>query len=898
MNIIAKIMFLVITAVYILGAPFALAATHAVNLDLTTTSAAVCPSNTDHIIGTIENTGTEQDTYTLTADNDWATIAPDKITLNSGQKSEFHVYITPSDINAEPIEYPIVIKASSLNAEDSETITLDLLKCHGVGIVFDKTVDTSCLTDRAIFTMDVTNYGTVEETFDLTTTTGILSKKTVVLDSGMTETVELSVDVTKEKESVFVEAQSRNSYAAITEIVDIVGVNCYDAKLQLFPETKTMCVDEESTYTVEIMNQGTKEDTYALETNFGELSDTELNIPAGETKTTTLTVFPTDMGDYDINVAATSIHTVMSAKAKLSSINCKGIAVLAIPPELSVCKGSTARYLITMKNIGSRADTFTIETNMGDIVDGVLDIDSGEVKDTYLEIDTNGLDFTTYDFTVTATSTIDDSAKGTLVVENCYALDFSVEENTKSVCPAKDAKYLFTLKNTGKNDDTYNLSVDGGLGVFSEDSVTVDAFSEKTVELYVATDFEDTMNKELSVTATSLHVFETEDIVIGFKEKSECYGYSMSVNPATIETEVYKGYIYTATITNTGLYSSEYTFTVDGPEWVTVAPETTAIDAGEKDETFIYAAPPYGTTTGAYMITLSSKNKEGIIKSATVQMTVGGATPEDIPVVDDEQTELTETELYTADINTTEEHLIDNKTIAIVTASYTTIDGVKKSFDIGFETGSFIVHIGDTRVEYENPEIGTNIYEVLVDDTLYELAIDFIEANTTTNTYAFNVVGVEVTENYEAETTVPIDDVPEESKSSSKLVYAIVIGIIIILLILFGPEAVDLLFKDEEEEKPTFGIAGIGPKREATLKKEGITTVEELSKSDASDVATILGVSSAQAKKYINAAAKKVRATKKEEEKEEKPEEEKKPAKKKKEEKEVKDEIKDILDNI
>ncbi|MCK5474573.1 MAG: helix-hairpin-helix domain-containing protein [Candidatus Aenigmarchaeota archaeon] len=898
MNIIAKIMFFVITAVYILGAPFALATTHTVNLDLTTTTAAVCPSNTEHIIGTIENTGTEQDTYTLTADNEWATIAPDKITLNSGQKSEFHIYITPSDINAEPTEYPIEIKAFSLNAQDSETITLDILKCHGVGIVFDKTVDTSCLTDRAIFTMEVTNYGTVEETFDLTTTSGVLSKKTVVLDSGMSEIVELSVDVTKEKENVFVEAQSRTSYAKITEIVDVVGVNCYDAKLNVFPETKTMCVDEDSTYTVEITNHGTKDDTYTLETNFGELTDIEVNIPAGETKTTTLTVLPTDIGDYDLNVAANSIHTVMSAKAKLSSINCKGIAVLAIPPELSVCKGSTARYLITMKNIGSRADTFTIETNMGTIVDSVLDIDSGEVKDTYLEIDTNGLDFTTYDFTVTAESTIEDSVKGTLVIENCYSLDISVEEKTKSVCPAKDARYLFTLKNTGKNDDTYNLSVDTGLWVFSEYSVIVDAFSEKTVELYIATDFEDAMNKELCVTVASLHVLETEDIVIGFKEKSECYGYSMSINPAIIETEEYKGYIYTATITNTGLYESEYSFDVDGPEWVTVAPETTAINAGEKDETFIYAAPPYGTATGAYTITLSSKNKEGIIKSATVQMTVGGATPEDIPVVDDEPIDLTETETYAADINTTEEHVIDNETISIATASYTTVAGVRKSFDIGFETGSFIVHISDTRVEYENPEIGENIYEVLVENTLYEIAIDFIDANTTTNTYAFNVVGVEVTENYEAETTVPVDEVPEESKSSSKLIYAIVVGIIIILLILFGPEAVDLLFKDEEEEKQTFGIAGIGPKREATLKKEGIATVEELSKSDASDVATILGVSSSQAKKYINAAAKKVRATKKEEKKEEKPEEKEKPARKKKEEKEVKDEIKDILDNI
>ncbi|NOR85935.1 hypothetical protein GQ473_07525 [archaeon] len=903
-----KFIFLMLIAGLVL-VPQAFAATTGVNIEMTSASASLCPSNTEYIMGHITNNGDILETYTLSSDNSWATIAPDKITLNSGETKEFHVYITPFNLDAQPTTYPISIKATGSTSSDFEIITLTLLKCHGVKIAPEKSADTLCIGDRKTYDVTITNYGGVTEIYDITSTTGTLLDKQVTLDADESKTITIAIDATKEKQIVEITAQSRTSYATAKETMDISGINCYNSKIQTTPETKTMCVEESSTYTVKIENLGTKDDTYTLSTDFGELDTETINIGAGETKTATLTVQPKDMGVYDINVNAKSLHSDMNSKVRLSAINCKGIAVLTIPPEMTVCKGTTARYMITMKNTGSKEDTFNITSTKGIVSENIISIGSGEIKNTYIEIDTNNLDFTTYDFEVTAKSTIEDSAKGSFTVENCYGEDLIIEDAMKSTCAGNDAVYAVTVKNTGKNDDSYALSVKGAIGIFETENLTINAFEEKTVMLTIKSDKDSVGDKTIEITSQSSHVSETITVNLEFMDKNTCYGYSTTTNPKNIEATESKGYLYTVSVQNTGLYDSNYVFSVEGPNWVSVAPETIAIKAGDTDKTYVYAAPPYGTESGVYEITFTIKNDEGIIKQSTLQFAFNEELGDiiddttDTPVVD-EQTQ------YIADVNDTTIYTIDSENIEIITATYTTSDGVKKSFDIGFETGSFIVTIGDARVEDENPSIGEKTYSLLVDDTQYEITLDFEYVNTTSKVYEFSIINVDVTENANVAIVddtkeVPSDD--ETKKDSSKIIYAIVIGIILILLILFGPELAEMITKtkEDEDEEPSFGISGIGPKREATLKKEGIKTVEELAESDASNIASILGVSEAQAKKFINTAAKKVRATKKEEpkvaekkaEEPKKEKETKKPAKKK-QEKDVKDEIKDILDNI
>ena len=903
-----KFIFLMLIAGLVL-APQAFATTTGVNIELTSASASLCPSNTEYIMGHITNNGDATETYTLSSDNSWATIAPDKITLNAGETKEFHVYITPFNLDAQPTTYPISITAQGTESSDSEIITLTLLKCHGVEIAPEKSSDTLCIGDRKTYDLTITNYGGVTEVYDITSNIGTIIDKQVTLDSDESKTITIAIDAVTEKQTIQITAKSKTSYATVTETMEITGINCYNSKIQTTPETKTMCVDESSTYTVEIQNLGTKDDTYTLSTDFGELDTASVDIVAGETKTATLTVLPTDLGTYDININANSLHSDMNSKVRLSAINCKGIAVLTIPPEMTVCKGTTARYMITMKNTGSREDTFNITSTKGIVSEDIITIGSGEIKNTYVEIDTNDFDFTTYDFEVSAKSTIEDTAKGSFTVENCYGEELVVEDAMKSTCAGKEAVYAITVKNTGKNDDTYVLSITGVDGIFETENLSIGAFDEKTVMLTVQSDKEDVGAKTIEITSQSNHVSETITATLEFMDKDTCYGYSATTNPKNIEATESKGYLYTATITNTGLYDAKYVFSVDGPKWVSVAPETITIKASETDKTYVYAAPPYGTENGVYEITITVKNNEGIIKQNTLQF----AFNEELGEVIDDTTDTTivdDQTQYMAQLNNTTTYTIDTENIEIITASYTTTDGIKKSFDIGFETGSFIVTIGDARVEDENPTVGEKTYSLLVDDTQYDITIDFTNVNTTSKVYEFSIKNVDVTENVDAAIVDDTKDVPSDDdtkKDSTKIIYAIVIGIILILLILFGPELAEMITKTkkDEDEEPSFGISGIGPKREATLKKEGIKTVENLAESDASNIASILGVSEAQAKKFINTAAKKVRATKKEEpkvakEKAEEPKKEKetkKPAKKK-QEKDVKDEIKDILDNI
>ncbi|MCK4967609.1 MAG: hypothetical protein KAS12_01025, partial [Candidatus Aenigmarchaeota archaeon] len=430
-----------------------------VNLDLTSASASLCPSNTEYILGHITNTGDSQDTYTVSSTNPWVTIVPDKITLNSGEMKEFHVYITPFNLDAQPADYPIEIKADGLKSSDSETIIITILKCHGIEIIPEKSADTLCLGDRNTYDVTITNHGIVTEIFDITSTSGTLSDKYVSLDSEESKKITVSVDALNEKEIVQIMAQSRTSYASNSETIDITGLDCYDSKMQVTPETKTLCLNEKSTYAINIENLGTKTDTYELNTDFGELDETALEISAGETKTATLTVLPDAVGTYDININAKSIHTEMNSKVQLSAMNCKGIAIITIPPEMTVCKGTTAKYMVTMKNTGNKEDTFDITSTYGVVNDALITINSGEIKNTYVEINTTDLNYTTYDFEVSAKSTIEDIAKGSITIENCYSGELIIENDMKSTCPGKNTAYSITVKNTGKNDDIYTLSV-------------------------------------------------------------------------------------------------------------------------------------------------------------------------------------------------------------------------------------------------------------------------------------------------------------------------------------------------------------------------------------------------------------------------------------------------------
>ncbi len=911
--------------------PLAHATDYSVNLDVDTNFIRLGPCSGGTMIkGTIENTGEQTDTYTISPQNNWIITAPQKVTLAPGEIKSIAIFMTPP-CEIEPMEYTKDITVESDNSKDTETITIDVLRVHSVTLD-TTTLKTSCIGDTETFELHISNLGMTSETYSITSTSGILEKTEITIESEETEKVTLTVPVTTDKQTIDVTVKSTTSYAEDSKTLQILASSCYSQTATITPESKTMCIKDSSDYTITVKNTGTQEDTYTVTTDFGTLSSQTLTIEAQSETKVKLTVNPQDMGQYTANIEVASTHETTKLQVTINAQSCKGVAVITIPKEKTVCKGDDALYSVTLKNTGKTEDTFALTTTMGELSDNKITIESGETAEVHLTVSTEDLAYETYTVEVTAESDIKDSSKSTIIIENCYSGTLDAEPQIMTVCPNTDATFTITVENTGKNKDTYTLETSEG----TLEKYTVEVESQQTEDIQLTVP-DNTEEKEIIINMFSEHTQETKTVKISLKDQEKCYGFTVNANPMIIEAREYKGYLYTITVKNTGEYASDFSIsTIGGPDWTYIDPTTLNIETNEEQQFFLYASPPYGTEVGTYNIDIEVKRDNGSAKTTTLKLIIGQATTQQTPpeekepVQEEEPTQdeepeqvLPKTYQVTTDTETTYE--VSESDPLTIESTYTK-DNKETPVIINIRTGSFIIEIDDALIEDEQPELGENTYELTTEEKQYTITLEFEEVNTTSNTYKFKVTDMQVTELVKDETgETPTGKVTDEQSSGvpKDIIYATIIGLVIIILILFGPEIAEKtknFFTEEvEEEKkdeddwtpatlhkedqiPLDEIKGIGDKRKDALRKAGIESANDLAEANLSDIMAGAVTSEKQAKTLIKKAKAIVKKKSKKQETKEKPKKTTKPTakkpKKNKSRKEVKEDIKDILESI
>jgi len=926
-----KIITLYTIMILLMIMPQALATDYSVSLDMDTNFIRLGPCSGGTMIkAIIENTGEQADTYTISPQNNWIITAPQKVTLNSGESKSIAIFMTPP-CDIEPMEYTKEITVESDNSKDTETITIDVLRVHSVEID-TTTTRTSCIGDTETFDIYISNMGLTTETYSITSTSGTLEKNEITIENGETKKIILTVPVTTEKQTTDISVTSTTSYAADRETLQILAMSCYSQEASITPESKTMCIKESSDFTITVKNTGTKEDTYTVTTDFGELSSQTLIVDAQSEAKVKLTVSPQDMGQYTANIEVASAYETNKFQVTINAQSCKGIAVITIPKEKTVCKGENAQYSVTLKNIGKTEDTLALSTTMGELSEPEITIKAGDTAEVLLTIPTDDLTYDTYAVEVTAESDIQDSSESILIVENCYSGILSVEPQIMTVCPKRDATFTITLENTGKNKDTYTLETSDG--ILEKDTVELESQKTEDIQLTVPANTEE---KEVIINMFSEQVQETKTVTVLLKDQEKCYGFTVNVNPQIIEANEYKGYLYTITVKNTGEYASNFSIsTVGGPEWTYIDPKTQNIETGSEDQFFIYVSPPYGTEVGTYNIDIEVKRDNVSAKTATLKLLLGKTATQKTPSAKEEEPskeeepeeELPKTYSVTTDTETMYE-VSENDTLTIE-GSY--IKGNEDTeVTIKIRTGSFIIEIGDALIEDEQPELGENTYELTTEEKQYTVTIEFTEVNATSNAYKFKVKDVQVTEIVKDETPqTPTGQATAGEQPSGvpkDIIYATIIGLVIIILILFGPEIAEKtknFFTEEvEEEKkeddekeddwtpatlhkegqiPLDEIKGVGSKRKDALGKAGIESANDLAEANISDIMAEAVTSEKQAKSLIKKAKalvkKKAKVQEAKEEPKKKPKPKAKKPKKSKSRKEVKEDIKDILESI
>lgn len=610
--------------------PVYASASAGVDLLLDTNQAKLCSGSTAQITGTL--TSDAAGTYAIKAGSKWATIAPDVVTLGAGERKEVYVYITPDFVSA-PNDYSIEITAESgAGIKNSKEIITTILPCHNIALNAIPSKAGACLDEVAHFSINLTNNGKFFEDFIILATDGILEAGKITLEAGETKTVGLDVPAKDTKKEVAITAKSTSTYASESKTVEVNGINCYSSNLAIAPEEKSACLYDGANYTLTLKNTGTRPDIFRLNSTFGTLSQKEISINAGESKTISLAVASDVVGDYDFDITAISQRSRADAKGLFTAVQCRGVEAKIAPGEQTICKGFPVNYSIDVENTGSVDDVYLITSGLGAFQKENVSVPKKSSAKVLLSIPADTLEdknFINIKATSVGDSKITALGSAALYTENCYIVDSSADLAENKICAGKTAVFGIELTNAGKLADEYEITATSGN--LSKSNVSLAAGEKTGISLGVPTEINDSGKLEIIVEARSKNTNTTQKLSLEIEPAEDCYGFKVVAKTDTLVANGSAGNLFEINIANNGRDAGNYSANLDGPVWSYLSPRSFMVMNGKNVSIYVYAAPAFGTKDGAYLMKIDVTNNDiGLTKTEHIQLVVGNATPLDL----------------------------------------------------------------------------------------------------------------------------------------------------------------------------------------------------------------------------------------------------------------------------
>lgn len=470
---------------------------------------------------TIENVGPTKDVYDLSSNSPReVSIAPQQVSLEPQQSETVNVWYNP-DTSREEGTYSFDVTATSQASGDSYSVegTVNVIADHQVNVELDENSKTGCIAQPVTYSVEVTNTGIQDEEFEVTTGYGELSRNTVTLEDGETQTLTLTAsadEVTQENFNVV--AASTTSYAQDIENVAFNTEICYDSEVSITPGQKDVAAFTETDYTVTVRNTGTRADTFSLSSNIGELEDTQLEIDGKSSAQTTLEVTPETLGTQEINIRAESAVN-STASATVNVRNGMNMNLDVQSREVNACEAEEGSIAFRVENTGVAPETYTLGVNTGNLSETEVELDTGESEVVTSSINTENLEIGTQNVTLTATAqSFEQPVKqvsSTLTVENCYDLAMNVVPNVASAGENRSTIYEIQLNNTGTRENTYALSHEGPSWVeVRPQEVTIPAGGSESAYIYAGIPFQKEGEVRITAISEGEQVRRTEEVTL------------------------------------------------------------------------------------------------------------------------------------------------------------------------------------------------------------------------------------------------------------------------------------------------------------------------------------------------------------------------------------------------
>lgn len=476
------------------------------------------------------------------------------------------------------------------------------------------------------YEVEVENVGTVDDVYEIQhNRPGEISvaPQKVELQAGQSKTVNVWYNPRQSRDegrySFQISAKSRADGQTYSTTGYVNVIHNYKIDLITSPSENTVCRGENAQYEVQVTNDGIQDDEIALSTEFGELSRERVNLSPGETTTVTLTASSEQEDERSFNVRASSTSVSYAAEQQTLNFNaetCFNSEVSVNPETQDTAAFTPAEFDVTVRNLGTRSDEFTVSTDRGTLSQETLAVGPQSTESTQLS----------YTPTELGSQEINIEARGqseasrTAEIEAYNGMESTVSfDESRTVCRDESATYTATIENTGEAEETFELSSNVG------------QLLDEDVELQPG----DSIDTQLEVNSTGMedgeHTVRLESEASTFNEPvnsdetaftvENCWDVEMNIVPEVASAGENMSTIYEIRLNNPGTRENTYQLTHEGPEWVEIRPESITIAAGESGTAYMYAGAPF-EKKGEVEITAIAEGNQ-VRETQTVNLVIG-----------------------------------------------------------------------------------------------------------------------------------------------------------------------------------------------------------------------------------------------------------------------------------
>lgn len=545
-------------------------------------------------------------------------VDPDFFVDTNERKQVDPLWITVPDVDPGIYQVEIIAVSGQTGDVITKRFDIEVLSCHSVQMNIEESYKEVCKekVNRVTFKINITNTGKDAETFDI-----------IVLESGKiidwadiglpsitlnpeetkeTEvTLELPEDIEEGIHEFTIKVKSQTSYAFVVKTFKLNVRDCYDFNVFLRPHENEVCLGDSVEYSLRIDNLGMA-DAFKIYTAEWVSVDKVVNISEKGSKDIIVNVTPNVKGKSTFTISIESVNDKKNKKDVKGSINaleCRDVAVIISPSNVSVCSGEKVSFEIIVKNTGSIDEEIELSADIGKLKTDKLFLNPKEVKSIELIIDTS--EFTGKKTVVVSAKTgkVVDKTTADIFSESCYSSEFYIEPKVAEICPCGKAEFTAVLKNTGKLPDNYTI-------LFNEimQNVSLDPNETKIFKYTVPVSCDMRGVHFINVSAISKHFSYSDSAKLHIKNISKCYSINLS-NKGEIEVEVSKAVAEEIKVKNTGEMEDTFTFIVEGPSWLYLEPTSLTLKDGEEDYIYLYVSPPIETVPNLYTAKIIASSK-------------------------------------------------------------------------------------------------------------------------------------------------------------------------------------------------------------------------------------------------------------------------------------------------